>query len=205
MKLNRNFGKLESETLTYAPAILRVVTHHHEEWDEPVLDPETGEPVIDPETGEPVMEHKTREWDTYETKLWPTAEDYHKMGYLEVVDKYPIDPVPEGYHWEAGAYEIVTLQDGTKRIERQYNLVADPPPPPRIFSKLKCVAALMSRNLWDSVKTYVESAGLYDLYLAAQEFKEDNEDFKHGKTALQSALGLTDEQVEEILQESVLY
>ena len=46
--------------------------------------------------------------------------------------------------------------------------------------------------------------GLYDLYLAAQDFREDNEYFVRGKTALIEALSLTEEQVEAILQKCVI-
>lgn len=128
MKLNRNFGKLENETLTYAPAILKVVTHHHDEWDEPVFDPETGDPVIDPETGEQATEHKTRDWDTTENKLHPTAADYRQMGYIPVYNSpYPSTPAKEGYHWEFKRW----IQQGVEGYEvwtREFAEVADPMP-----------------------------------------------------------------------------
>ena len=44
MNHNRNFGKLKSETeIEYGPVPLTVVTHHHEEYDVPVFDLETGD------------------------------------------------------------------------------------------------------------------------------------------------------------------
>lgn len=49
-----------------------------------------------------------------------------------------------------------------------------PPSPPRVFSKLKVVSALMAIGVWDHVKNYIETNGLYDLYLAAQVFSDDN-------------------------------
>lgn len=192
MKLNRNFGKLENETLTYAPAILRVVTHHHEEYDEPIIDPETGEP-----TGE--TEHKSRDYDTYETKMWPTAEDYAKMGWLRVVDKPPSEEPQEGFHWEAKGW--VNLDGAIRRV---YEQVANPPAPPRVFSKMKCVAALMEAGVWHEVKNYIEGAGLYDLYLAAQDFREDNPYFVSGKAQLMASLGWTEEQAEAILSQCVI-
>ena len=73
-------------------------------------------------------------------------------------------------------------------------------PAPRTFSKYKLVAALMQAQVWPQVKEWIESVpGAYDLYLAAQDFREDNEYFENGKAALQTALGWTDEQVEQIL------
>lgn len=70
---------------------------------------------------------------------------------------------------------------------------------PRTFSKLKAVAALTEAGVWPQVKAWIEAAGLYDLYLAAQEFAEDDERFARGLAALKPALGWTDEQVEELL------
>lgn len=73
MHYNRNFAKLKPDgTLEFCPIPLTVVTHHHEEWDETVLDPETGEP-----TGE--TEHKSRDWDTSERKLKPSAAECRQM------------------------------------------------------------------------------------------------------------------------------
>jgi hypothetical protein len=130
----------------------------------------------------------------------PTDSHYRAAGFLPVVDEPPGAPAPEGKHYEAGDF---ALDEQSSRIVRQYSLVADPPPPPRTFSKLKCVAALMSANVWPQVKAYIEEAGLYDLYLAAQNFAEDNEYFTQGRAALQTALGWTDAQVEAILAASV--
>lgn len=64
--------------------------------------------------------------------------------------------------------------------------------PPRTFSKLKCIEALMKEGVWSEVKKWIEDSGLYDLYLAAQDFKEDNEYFVIGKTQLQQKLGWDD-------------
>lgn len=200
MKTNRNFGKLKSETeIEYGPIPLTVVTHHREEEDVPIYDPETGEPVIDPETGEQKTEHIVRDWDTSEVKIRPTEKDYRQMGFKSVSEAAPSEPAPVGYHYEARGYA-----EDESRIWRIYETVANPPAPPRTFSKLKCVAALMEAELWGAVKSYIESMGLYDLYLAAQDFREDNEYFVRGKAALMEALSLTEEQVEAILQKCVI-
>lgn len=74
---------------------------------------------------------------------------------------------------------------------------------PRVFSKLKVVAALINAGVWDQAKAYIEQEGLYDLYLAAQVFSEDNEYFIAGKTRLKTELGWTDEQVEAVLANSI--
>ena len=129
----------------------------------------------------------------------PTAADYAAAGYFPVIDAPPTTPAREDYHYVAGVYELV---DG--KYVRRYAELADLPPPPRTFSKLKIVAALMEAEVWAQVKAYIEQAGLYDLYLAAQDFKEDNPYFTQGKTALQTALGWTDAQVEAVLAASVI-
>lgn len=77
-----------------------------------------------------------------------------------------------------------------------------PPPPPRRFSKLKAVIALTEAGLWAKVKAYIEVAGLYDLYLAANEFMEDDPYFVKGLTELKAQLGVDDALIEEILTKS---
>ncbi len=73
----------------------------------------------------------------------------------------------------------------------------------RTFSKMKCVVALMSVGVWPQVKAWLEANNLYDLYLAAQNFREDDAYFLQGKAALQALLGWTDEQVETLLAQCV--
>ena len=74
----------------------------------------------------------------------------------------------------------------------------------RVFSKLKTVETLMKEGLWPQVKSYIEQSGLYDIYLAAQNFREDNDFFKEGLSTLQEQLGLSDEKVEEILNKCIV-
>lgn len=128
-------------------------------------------------------------------------------------------PTPTAQEWAArGAYPRgnatptppegkIAVLDGYELVDSawvpQYRYEDAPPPPPRIFSKLKVVAALTSAGVWPTVKQFIIDADIYDLYLAAQEFAEDNEYFTQGKSALQQALGWTDEQVEAILAASV--
>lgn len=100
--------------------------------------------------------------------------------------------VPDGYELRDSAWH------------RVYRYEDAPPPPPRTFSKLRIVAALMEAGVWDSVKQWIVDNNLYDLYLAAQDFAEDNAYFVQGKTALQQALGWTDGQVEAVLAAAVI-
>ena len=130
----------------------------------------------------------------------PTAEQY-----AEKRNAYPKgadDPLPEPQDGKIVEYGGYALGESDHLWHKQWILVDAPPPPPRTFSKLRIVAALTNAGVWAQVKAYIEREGLYDLYLAAQDFREDNEYFTQGKTALQQALGWTDEQVEAVLQEA---
>jgi hypothetical protein len=68
-----------------------------------------------------------------------------------------------------------------------------------VFSKLKIVMALKKADLWILTRTWIEENGLYDLYLAAQDFREDNEFFIQGKSELQRLTGKSAEEIEAIL------
>lgn len=106
-------------------------------------------------------------------------------------------PTPlDGKVVEYGGYE---LGETDNLWHKQWVVVDAPPPPPRTFSKLRIVAALTQAGVWDSVKQLLIERGLYDLFLAAQDFREDNEYFENGKAVLQTTLGWTDAQVEEVL------
>jgi hypothetical protein len=122
----------------------------------------------------------------------PTPAQYEAAGYKRVIDS---PPTTDAAHY---AVPIGWAEIGGE-IVRQYEVRAYPPPPPRVFSKLRIVAALTSAGVWDSVKQLLIERSLYDLFLAAQDFAEDNEFFAQGRTALQSDLGWTDEQVEAVL------
>lgn len=118
------------------------------------------------------------------------------LGYYPLVETPAPDPAT-GCHVEPR----YALEGG--EVVQSWAQVENPPPGPRVFSKLKIVSALMAANLWDQAKAYIEGAGLYDLYLAAVTFREDNPYFAQGLAALQAALGVPDVQVEEILAASV--
>lgn len=126
------------------------------------------------------------------TALNEERAKYGLPPYLPVVDERPTT--------DASHYAVATgwTRDG-ETWRRVYEVREYPPPPPRTFSKLRIVAALTTAGVWDSVKQLLIERGLYDLFLAAQDFREDNEYFENGKAALQTALGWTDEQVEDIL------
>jgi len=135
--------------------------------------------------------------------LWPnpnppTAAEYAAAGWLPVIDNPPPSDPPSGYHYEFRSYEVF---DGA--IRRVYALIADPPPPPRVFVTADLVEQLMSAGVWPQVRAWIDSQGLLDLVLATKEFDETNANFISGREALASALGWTDEEVEELLSKCV--
>lgn len=169
MTFNRNFAKVKQDgTLDYGPIPLTVVTHHHEEWDEPVFDPETGEP-----TGE--TEHKSRDWDTSRREVFPTAADFRQMGYPPVDYGYtPSEPAPEGKRWaQTGKY---VEADGTIRPE--YAAVDIPPAPPRRWSRRAAKTALVAAGKWDEVKTMLVALDKYEDMLMCNYIEESNDDYK---------------------------
>ena len=131
----------------------------------------------------------------------PTAADYAAAGYKPLSPDWPVDPAPDGQHWER---TDKIEADGTDGYRWTYRLVDDPPAPPRTFSKYRLVAALMQAEVWPQVKAWIESqAGAYDLYLAAEDISEDEQLFADGIAAVKAAFGWTDDEVEELLAKCV--
>lgn len=129
----------------------------------------------------------------------PTAEDYATAGYLPLSPDRPVDP-PQGKHYERTDKIEANGDDGWRWT---YRLVDDPPPPPRVFVTADLVEALMAEGIYQQVHDWIVEQGMLDLVLATKEFDENNENFKAGRAALQTALGWTDEEVEELLSKCV--
>lgn len=130
-------------------------------------------------------------------KMNPTKASYFAEGWKKIVD---VKPTAEaGYR-----VEISGWLEAEETLTCVYKIVAgDSSAGPRIFSKLKLVAALKAANKWVLVKTWLEEKAYYDYYLAAQNFSEDNDLFREGKAALQEYVGMTDEEIEAILSKCI--
>lgn len=118
------------------------------------------------------------------------------LGFLPF-DETPAPEPREGYHEEA-RYAVA---DG--RIVQSWVEVADPPPPPRVFSKRKLYRALAAAEVWAPAKAYMEQAGCWEDWEYATTLDEDDPLLVAAVNALKTQLGLTDEQVEAILAASV--
>ena len=132
----------------------------------------------------------------------PTPERYLAEGWKRVFDDPP--EAEEGFAVEpTGWSETATT---LTRTYRQRPAKAAAPADgaaggPRVFSKLKLVVALKREGLWVLTKTWIEEQGLYDLYLAAQDVREDNEWFVRGLGELKALSRRTDAEAEAILAE----
>ena len=70
---------------------------------------------------------------------------------------------------------------------------------PTIYSKYKAYLALRGAGVWPQVKAWLEANDLWDAFMIANDFRDDDPYFKQGVTELKSVVGWTDEQVEELL------
>ena len=128
----------------------------------------------------------------------PSAETYLAAGWKRIVDEPP--KAEDGCTVEVSGWE-----ETADSIVRIYKQVPDETPPekPRVFSKLKLVAALKAADKWVLVKTWIEERGWWDYYLAAQNFREDNEMFSNAVAAIKEYARMSDEDVEAILKNCI--
>lgn len=73
----------------------------------------------------------------------------------------------------------------------------------RTFSKLKLYSTCVKYGYWKSVKSWLETADLWDAFVLAQDIAEDNTMFSDGLKEFKTKFGLADEQVESMLAECV--
>ena len=124
----------------------------------------------------------------------PSAATSLAAGWKRIVDEPPA-PEPGCTVCPSG------WDEGADAITRVYKQVPGEPTPAkgRVFSKLKLVAALKAADKWVLVKTWIEERGYWDYYLAAQNFREDNEMFADALAAIKAYARMTDEDTEAIL------
>ncbi|MBQ2632311.1 MAG: hypothetical protein IJG13_21740 [Kiritimatiellae bacterium] len=128
----------------------------------------------------------------------PSAATYLAAGWKRIVDERP---APE----DGCTVEVSGWDETADSIVRIYKQVPDEPTPgkARVFSKLKLVAALKEADKWVLVKTWIEERGLWDYYLAAQNFREDNEMFSEALDAIKEYARMSDEDAEAILKNCI--
>ena len=128
----------------------------------------------------------------------PSAETYLAAGWKHIMDE---PPAAEPGH----TVEVSGWDETADSIVRIYKQVPDETPgaKARVFSKLKLVAALKEADKWVLVKTWIEERGLWDYYLAAQNFREDNEMFSDALAAIKAYARMSDEDAEAILKNCI--
>ena len=127
--------------------------------------------------------------------LNPKRLAYLQAGYKQIVDNPPAAPV--------GKTAALTRYEETyDTITFVYKFVPIATAP-RTFSKLKLVAALQAEGLWSAVHDWLIEADLEDLFLAAQNFREDYPAFTAALNAAKSRFHLTDDQTAALLAASV--
>ena len=128
----------------------------------------------------------------------PSAETYLACGWKRIVDDPP--EADAGYTVAVSGWNETA--DSLVRVYKQVP-VEPSPAKPRVFSKLKLVAALKETDKWVLVKTWIEERGLWDYYLAAQNFREDNEMFSDALDAIKAYARMSDEDAEAILKNCI--
>ena len=128
----------------------------------------------------------------------PSAETYLAAGWKRIVDEPP--KAEDGCTVEVSGWD-----ETADSIVRVYKQVPDEPQPTkaRVFSKLKLVAALKAADKWVLVKTWIEERGWWDYYLAAQNFREDNEMFSGAVAAIKEYARMSDDDAEAILKNCI--
>ena len=128
--------------------------------------------------------------------LSPKRLSYLQAGWKHLDIQPPADP-PEGKEYRISGY-TETATD-IRPIFKLVPVVS----PPRTFSKLRLINALMSRNLWPAVRDWLDATGYYDLFVAAQDFREDHPQFAAALAAIRTRFSLPDSEIAAILAESV--
>ena len=128
----------------------------------------------------------------------PSAETYLAAGWKRIVDEPP--KTEDGCTVEVSGWDETA--DSIVRVYKQVPS-GTPEKKARVFSKLKLVAALKAADKWVLVKTWIEERGWWDYYLAAQNFREDNEMFGEAIAAVKRYAGMSDEDAEAILKNCI--
>lgn len=82
----------------------------------------------------------------------PRAVHYRIAGYLPVDTSAPSNPPSEGYHWTPDGWE-----ECYGAIRRVWREEANPPPPPRRWTRLDILTALGESDMFDAAVAYLNS------------------------------------------------
>lgn len=102
------------------------------------------------------------------TILNPNAESYAAAGYLPVDTSAPSEPAPEGFHYEPRGWEIFDDDRSpvARHIRRVWVIVANPPPPPRRWTRLSIKTALAQAGMLDAARAFLSASEIATGYTA---------------------------------------
>ena len=126
----------------------------------------------------------------------PSRMTYLAHGWKFLDIQPPVDPPPEGKEYRISGYTETPTD--IRPIFKLVPVVL----PPRTFSKLRLINALMTRDLWPAVRDWLDATGYYDLFVAAQDFREDHPQFAAALTAARTRFSLSESEITAILSES---
>lgn len=101
-------------------------------------------------------------------------------------------------------YDVVYDPFGLNRTYTETDIPIGTLPGHRELSKRKLMNNLKEMNLWNQTKAFMESNGYWDDWDAATTLDEDEELMQTAIVALKSALGVTSEQIEELIAASTI-
>ena len=98
----------------------------------------------------------------------PKAVHYRIAGYLPVDTAAPSEPAPEGYHYEPRGWEVHHAYDIADEdyIRRVWEVVANPPPPPRRWTRLSIKTALAKARMLDAARQFLSASEIATGYTA---------------------------------------
>ena len=97
----------------------------------------------------------------------PKRLSYIQAGWKFLDLQPPADPSPEGKEYAISGYTETSADIRPVFKLVALNLRA------RTFSKLSLVTALTKRGIWSAFRDWLTETDLYDLFLAANDFRED--------------------------------
>lgn len=115
-------------------------------------------------------------------------------------DYYPSDDPPEGKQWQQSTGW--TLRDGSWCAN--FEPIDIPPPPPRVFSKLRLYGALAEAGLWERFEAWLKTQTIcgrngWTAFSLAQNITDDHPLFGPIFSAAKEALGMDDATAEAML------
>ena len=102
-------------------------------------------------------------------EIWnPRAETYARAGYLPIDTSEPTDPAPDGYHYDPRGWEIFDDDRSPvpRCIRRVCEVVANPPPPPRRWTRLSIKTALAQAGMLDAARAFLSASEIATGYTA---------------------------------------